>query len=269
MLAHPAGSVKKTAGTRDEVELVLDRNAAKPGEVLTGRVRIRGERYYEYLESVQVMLLSNISGKGWSQCATTSWAEFRIAPNEHRQLEFSLVVSEEHTFGLHNKFRLVGHYYQEYRVEIEIEVRIPLAACYQQLADCLASMARVSVTEWAYAAGGDAIAARLEPTGAARDLFDELQLLIFRSGPLVYGELVIDPRERTLADRLKARIGADLWRYPFRFRAAASDEVRAFFEQCLRPYLDAIRHLPIPAAVPPQNPVFLPRPSDCGAEPQE
>lgn len=266
MPTQPAHSLRRTAGHRDEVQLTLDCDTAKPGEMLTGRVRLRGHSHLETLVNVHVMLFSKVVAKGWQQYAKRSWIAELIPAKELTPLEFSLEVSEEQAFGLESLLRLlVG----EHNVVIDMEVKVPLAACYQQLADCLANVARVSVTEWTYAARGDGIAARLEPTGAARDLFDELQLEIYRSGPYLYGDLVIDPRERTLADRLKASVGADRRRYPFRFQAATDDEVRHFFEQCLRPYLDAIRHLPIPAAVPPQDPACLPRPSDHGAEAPE
>jgi hypothetical protein len=247
------------------VSLELDRGTARSGEYLAGRILITGGDADQLLGQVSVGLLVQGVEGNWTKHSTKSWEELRIAQRERRVVEFSLVVPEVVTASEQGEVLLSVSYQEEYRFVVGLEVQLSLADCYHQLADCLSRIARVPVTEWISAGRGDGIAARLVPTGPARELFDELRLEIYRTGLALYGELVIDPRERTLADRLKAKVGADRRRFPFRFRSADTEEVSAFFEQCLRPYQHAVARLPIPAACPAPAAPSLPRPASCSS----
>lgn len=259
-MPDPLRSATQFAGSCG-VSLELDRGMARSGEYLAGRILIAGGDVDQLLGQVSVGLLVQEAGRNWTKHSTKSWEELRIASGERRVVEFSLVVPEVVTPSEQGEVLLSVSCQEEYRFVVGLEVQLALADCYHQLAECLSRIARVPVTEWISAGRGDGIAARLVPAGPARELFDELRLEIYRTGLAVYGELVIDPRERTLADRLKAKVGADRRRFPFRFRSVDAEQASAFFEQCLRPYQDAVAHLPIPAARPDPAAHALPRPA--------
>jgi hypothetical protein len=78
-------------------------------------------------------------------------------------------------------------------------------------------------------------------------------------GNLVYGKLIVDPQERTLADFVRAATATDVRQYSFRFRSSQLPKAATEFECLLRPFMAAERQLPIPSSGNEHN--ELPRPS--------
>lgn len=245
--------------------LELWTDTANCGETASGRILLLGGRRSQRIEQLEVTLV-DLTAEPYNY-AIQEWTEFTVPSGITQQIDFLLRVPErlpvQYPFIIQLAARARGDQWARTGRSIQI---LP-AAYYQQLAQVLAEAAGIPVTAWTTIGGGDGIAARYQPEGAAREMFDALRLEMFRSGPALYGELEVDPREHTLSDRMKAAVGADRRRYPFRFRSPDSEPMRAFFEQCLRPYVDAVRQLPIPAEGQSQESSALPRPSRASEEP--
>lgn len=246
------------------VGLELDRSVVNCGETLVGRVILRGGRTRQQVESAVTYLERRDSDLDRLVYARTCWNNLVVNAGEVQRLEFSLPVPDHVSMESPKQVCVTARAVGDMAATSGISVQILPLPCFVELSSALASVARIPVTHWLTIGGGDGVAARFVPEGPAREVFDGLRLEMFRSGPSLYGELDIDPRERSLKDRLRAAAGADRRRIPFNFRSLDTGQVRNYFEQCLRPYLDAVRQLPIPSSGTPRDGAVLPRPSDGG-----
>jgi len=244
------------------VGLELDSTVVSCGETLVGRVILRGGRTTQQVETAVAYFERRDSDLDRLVYARTCWNNLVVNAGDTQRLEFNLAVPDRVSMESPKQVCVTARAVGDMAATSGLSVRILPLPCFVELASALASVARIPVTHWLNIGGGDGVAARFVPDGPAREVFDGLRLEMFRSGPNLYGELEIDPRERSLRDRLRAATGADRRRIPFNFRSLDTDEVRNFFVQCLRPYLDAVRQLPIPSGGTPRDGAVLPRPSD-------
>jgi hypothetical protein len=130
------------------------------------------------------------------------------------------------------------------------------------IAEAAGVEARLAVGAWGCIGSGDGASVTFKVGDAMRDVFDGLSLRLFRSAGIVYGELCIDPQEHNLRDRLRAAAGLGVATVDLRLRAGDREGARAFFREHLRPYVNAVRHLPIPADRFRESDGQLPLPSD-------
>lgn len=257
------GSLTYAGACRIGLELRTD--TANCGETVSGRILLLGGRRSQLIERVEVTLV-DLTAEPYNY-AVQEWTELTVASRREQHLDFSIQIPERLPVQYPFVIRLAARAQGDQWARTGRSIQILPATCYQQLAQVLAEAAGIPVAAWTTIGGGDGVAARLQPDDTAQKIFDALRLEMFRSGPALYGELEVDPREHTLSDRMKAAVGADRRRYPFRFRSPDSEPVRAFFEQCLRPYVDVVRQLPIPAEANTQRGAVLPRPSRADGEP--
>jgi hypothetical protein len=251
------------------VGLEVDRDLASCGETFTGRILLRGGRTPQRIERTAACLGGRDSDLESFVYDRNCWNGLLVNPGEVQRLEFTLSVPDRVQLEWQKRVWVAARAERDMEVTAGTEVRILPPHCFVELSEALAAAARVPDVQWTTIGGGDGVAAQFTPVGPARALFDGLRLEMFRTGPVLYGELEINPREYTLRDRLRAATGADRCRFSFSFRSANSDEVRNFFGHCLRPYVDAVRQLPIPSGANLREAASLPRPSARGEEPQE
>jgi len=242
--------------------LELDCDTKSCGDVFTGRVLFRGGRNSQRFERAAVHLGGQDFELNSIVYESVRWDGLVVLSGETKQLDFSLRVPDRTYLQYRQLVWVAARAEHDIEVSSGTNVQILPQVCFLQLSQLLAEVARIPVATWTTTSGGDGVAAKYIPEGPARNIFDGLRLEMFRSASGQYGELEIDPCQHTLADHLKALTGADRRRFPFRFKSSSCDEARSFFEECLRPYPDAVRQLPIPSIAAPQNTSGLPRPSD-------
>jgi hypothetical protein len=242
------------------LELELDTSAAGWGESISGRLVLQGRLRWPVPRLVEIALVTG-SGAPIGE-RRYRWERVALELGEMRTFEFRLVIPA----GTPPDPLVVSA-----TVSAPLEapmlalapVTVLLPARYRRLVEILEQVSGVPVAGFYSTGGGDGFGATFTPDEASRDVFDGLRLEMFGSGSSIYGHLEIDPQEQSLADVLKAAAGLDRRRLPFRFPRNDPEEARRFFEQCLRPYLDAVRQLPIPAGKPQSPARTLPRPSSA------
>lgn len=141
-----------------------------------------------------------------------------------------------------------------------IEIAPPRA--FKHLASLVEEIAGGRVTGWDSSSLGDSVRAELLPRDPGAKQFERLVLELFKNNGIVYGQLSIDPLHLTVADRVRSAVGNHPVTLPFRFPEEDAAEPRAFFTRALRPYLDGLRELPIPATSPNVSLEELPLPAE-------
>ena len=257
-------------GTESQLEpirakLQLETPSAAWGEAISGRLILRGCTRWPIAWTVEIILATPsgtpIGGErhSWNQVVVKSGQtsvhvfRFAIPPGTPPDpLVVRATVASEHL------------------VSVQTPVTVLLPMRFRRLAETLEQVSGLRVAEWHAASYEGGIGVIFVPEAGAGDLFDGLRLEMVAVGGGVAGHLEIDPQEHSLADVLKAAIGLDRQRIAFRFSRNNPDVARRFFEKCLRPYLDAVRQLPIPAEKPRPVERTLPRaasaPTDDNSE---
>lgn len=260
-----------------KLSVTLDTPAAGWGETISGRVEIRGGEVSQKVGALNATIVEHwvtvvSTGKSTIVVPHHRYHDSRnlgtnlvAAPGDQLAFEFTLQMPWGADFG-HGWCVACG-------ATIAGAVD-PAAKCdfrplpppvFAELAEELHQAGRMPVVSWHLLPGAGA-RATLKPDDATREILDGLTLDLYREAEVLRGQVVVNPQEHSLGDVLQSLVRADRRSTPFEFPSGDVEAARAVFEEALRPNLDALRQLPIPASAAPAAPGELPRPSSPAEE---
>lgn len=187
----------------------------------------------------------------WSQperYEPTYWIDVTVPRRRTKTLPFSVSIWRGLPFGeamlLAAEVRLAGQEAEEVGVWVTISPPAELTAFVQLLQDTVA----LSAPQWSTLDRSYDVLVTFTPEAPLRDRLEEVTLKLTSEPEAVSGELMLNERERTAADFLRAARGKDRRVLPFRWALGDGDSARVFFAHAFRPYVEALAALPLPAA---------------------
>jgi hypothetical protein len=253
------GSVTTQAGTC-RVRLEVNAQEAAWGEDVHGVVVLEGGSVPQTFWSVEAGVLEYpVTGSLASDCQR--WERFLVQPSEERRLRCAQRVPWGVPFGRTLAFQAIIRPAWAWPQVVQVPISVCPPRAIAQVAEVLAEVARMAIQKWEVFGAGDGAAALLTSGETGPERVERLRLELFLNHGTVYGELGVEPRPRTIGGVVQGLVGADRQRYPVRFPAGDLEAARDRFQEALRPYVDRLKDLPIPAAQPGPPPGSLPRPS--------
>jgi hypothetical protein len=154
-------------------------------------------------------------------------------------------------------------------VHVREPVRVLPGKAFVRTAELLAEVSALFVQRWTPLVVGDGIAAHLLPMGPAHEAFDWIRLGWSLRTDVTRALIVVNRREFSREDVLKAMAGADRQEFQLRIDPEHPDATREQFRKLLEPFYPRpteVRSLPIASEGPAVDPAHLPRP---GYRPKE
>jgi hypothetical protein len=203
----------------------------------------------------------------WSQperAEAAYWTHLTVPRQRTKTLPFSVSIWRGLPFGeamlLVADVRLVGQKAGEVGLWVTISPPAELTAFVQLLQDTVA----LSAPEWSTLDRSYDVLVTFTPEAPLGDRLEEVTLKLRCEPEAVSGELLLNERERTAADFLRAARGKDRRVLPFRWALGDTDSARMFFAQAFRPYVEALAVLPLPASAASGPVAQLPVPATGG-----
>jgi len=253
----------EVAGCR--VQLQLDTRSAPWHEELPGTLFLQGGATTRTFSLyVGIDEYPDQVARGQELLPDRSWDRIEVKPHEQVRVCFALRMPGSVPFG-RRRFSAKARSSWRHSTALTAEIHVAPPVPFQRMATLLEEVIRVPARSWSTLELGDGVVAQFTPEREDPRPFDDLRLELFRNNGMIYGTLSVDPLDRTFADRLRSAAGADRVTVPFRFPEHDLSGVRGHYEQHLRPILDSLRELPIPAVQPKPARSELPLPADSGA----
>lgn len=250
-------------GTIDgcNVRLVLDADRTPWQELVTGTLFFQGGPRQQTLQvDVGLEVYPDQLTKGQELLPHRRWNAIRVEPGEAVRACFELRVPWGIPFRPMQVQAVVRSGWLR-RAVLSATVGITPPRAFQRLAVLVEETSESRVTNWHSSSLGDGVSAELIPREPAANQIQRLGLELFKNNGMVYGNLSVEPVGSTLVDRLRSAVGSHPVTLPFRFSEEDTEGPRIFFAQALRPYIDGLRELPIPAARQCPSPNELPLPA--------
>jgi len=257
----------EVAGCR--VLLQLDNRSVPWHEELSGTLLLEGgDEARTFSIEVRIEEYPDQVPQGQELLPDRTWGGIVVAPGERECISFALRMPSSVPFR-RMRFRALFRSGLRHSTALSAQIHVAPPLPFQRMATPLEELTGVAVRSWNTSDLGDGVVAHFLPDKQGPKPFDALKLELYQNNGIVYGTLVLDPVDRTFADRLRTAAGADRVSFPFRFSEGDLRGVRSFYERSLRPYRDGLRGLPIPATQPEPSADALPLPSGESAVPTE
>jgi len=255
------------------MELRLANVAAAWESHVTGEVRLIGGPDEQVIKHLEVVLANPTDGPPGGRKTTfymdaAQFGEVTVAPREVRVFPFTLRMGWGVGFVLPVQLRALAQSGLLNSPQVVTSIHALPPPEFTLVAAMAAEEARLSVGAWSSIDSGDGVFVTLDVGEDMRDVLVGLSLRMYRGGGTVYGSMNVRPRKYSLGAMLRTAAGLGNETFEFRLPREDVDATRAYFRETLRPYVDAVRHLPIPSTQPAtrsdQLPVASHHPDDPG-----
>jgi hypothetical protein len=244
------------------VEIRCSTHEATWGVPLTGKLQLWAGHKPLWVERMRMGLRPEFCLDLWDRDTqeTVSWSSHNIAPERTMRLRFTLDIRPGSVLGGHTLLETEIQLWKEVPWLVAVVVPVLPSAEFTLPAQLLQELGGLEPPTWSRPPSTFDAVATFAPGDALRDKLDEVVLLLLREREGMSGELILNERERTPMDYLRAARGRD--KRVLRFRWALGDvgATQAFFANALRPYVDTLVQFPIPASAAPGPAAQLPVP---------
>ncbi|MGV3720545.1 MAG: hypothetical protein ACO1SX_06505 [Actinomycetota bacterium] len=233
---------------------------------VTGELRLNGGPDEQIINDLEVVLDNPTDGPPGGLESTfymdsARFGRMIVSPGEALVFPFSLRMGWGVGFAIPVILRAVAQFGRLGYSQVVTTIHALPPPCFAQIAEIAAEEAHLSVDKWASIDSGDGARVTFEVGEAMREVFDGLCLRLYRGSGTVYGRMHIDGRDHNLRDRMRSAAGLGVATVELRLPIGDVDTARKFFHETLRPYVNAVRQLPIPAGGSGDASEQLPRPS--------
>jgi hypothetical protein len=248
------------------LELRVSAVEAEWESTVNGELRLTGGQQEQIINRLDVVLTNPTEGEVVGRDSPFEMDAVRfgrviVSPLEERVLPFSLKMGWGVGFSTPVYVRATAQVNRISFSQVAASIHALPPAAFALVAEVAAAEAQAQVGAWSSIDAGDGAFATLTVGEAMRSVFDRLSLRLYRGSGMVYGSLKVDPHERSLRDQLRAAAGLGVVTVDFRFPIGDREAAQKFFCDILRPYVNAVRELPIPANAVHGSADQLPRPS--------
>lgn len=254
-------------------QVAVSLNAAEAcwNEPISGMVYLKGGRVAQQLHGLDVAVVEHWTTSTFNGKTTTTNHHYREYQKAQLLAAFEVQPGAEHAFPFQLTVPWGGLFNHEWMVRAAADIPLAVdpharglfhllpARIFLDTAQILSEVARLPVHAWHNQQGG--VRVDMVATGEAGKVLDGIRLHMVQNGYRLSGAVEVNPQERSVTDVLKSLTRADLQRTPFDIAVGDHAATRALFQQALRPYLDSLAHLPLPAAAPAPRAEQFPLPS--------